>query len=132
MTEETQEERTVDIEDAVQRASTMTRGQIISTGSPNRSNNQRKFLRGLGQSLSPVVYVGARGAIRSVVKAVEEQLEIHELIKIRVHESAGMTPEIAALWLRGETGADIIHIVGHNLVIYKPRKEKPTIKLPRD
>lgn len=132
MTEETPQERTVDIDDAVARASTMTRGQIVSTGSPTRTNNQRKFLRGLGQSLNPVVYIGARGAIRSVVQAVEEQLEIHELIKLRVHESSGMSTEVAALWLRGETGADIIHIIGHNLVLYRPRKEKPTLKLPKD
>lgn len=131
MTEELREERTIDIEDSIARAATMTRGQIIATGSPDRTNAQRKFLRGMGQTLQPVVYVGARGAIRSVVNAVSEQLEIHELIKIRVHESAGMTTEVAALWLRGETGADIVQILGHVLVLYKPRKEKPTIKLPK-
>ena len=132
MTEEPQEERTVDIDDAIAAAATMTRGQILTSGSPERTNAQRKFLRGLGQSLAPVVYVGARGAIRSVVNAVIEQLEIHELIKIRVHESSNMTTEVAALWLRGETGADIVQIMGHNLVLYKARKEKPSIRLPKD
>lgn len=126
------DDRTVDLEDFVTRAASMTRGQILSEGSPTRTNNQRKYLRGLGQTLAPVVYVGARGAIRSVVKAVEDQLEAHELIKVKVHESAAISTEVAALWLRGETGADIVQVLGHTLILYKQRPLKPTIKLPKD
>lgn len=132
MSDSNADDRTVDLEDFVNRAASLTRGQLLTEGSPTRTNTQRKYLRGLGQALAPVVYVGARGAIRSVVKAVAEQLDAHELIKVKIHESAALPTEVAALWLRGETSADIVQVLGHTVVLYKQRALKPTIKLPRD
>lgn len=131
MSEEHALDRTIDLEDFERRAAETTRGKIITDGSPKLTNSQRKFLRGMGQPLQPLVMVGARGPIRSVVKALEDQLEAHELVKVKVHESAKIESDVAALWLRGETGANIIHILGHTILLYKARSQKPTIKLPK-
>lgn len=124
-------DRTVDLEDFEKRAAATTRGKLIVEGSPKLSNAQRKFLRGLGQPLQPIVMIGARGPIRSIVDATVDQLEAHELIKIKIHESARLEPEVVALWLRGETGAEIVHVLGHIVLLYKERPKKPTIKLPK-
>lgn len=131
MSEEHVPDRTVDLEDFERRAAETTRGKIITAGSPSLNNNQRKFLRGMGQPLQPLVMIGARGPIRSVVTALQDQLEAHELVKVKLHESAKIETDVAALWLRGETSANIIHILGHTILLYKARPQKPTIKLPK-
>lgn len=131
MRDDSPSDRTVDLEDFETRAAATTRGQLIVDGSPTLSNAQRKYLRGLGQPLHPLVMIGARGPVRSVAEATEAQLEAHELIKIKIHESASLRPEVVALWLRGETGAEIVHVLGHTALLYKARAQKPTIKLPK-
>lgn len=131
MSEEYAPDRTVDLEDFETRAAATTRGKIILDGSPTLTATQRKFLRGMGHALQPLVMVGARGPIRSVVDAVSDQLEAHELIKVKLHDSSKVSADVGALWLRGETGANIIHILGHTVLLYKARAQKPTIKLPK-
>lgn len=124
-------DRTVDLEDFEKRAHGLSKNQVVEAGSPDLSREQRKYLRGLAHDLSPVVMLGARGPVRTVVDATDEQLHAHELIKVKLHESADIDIRVAALWLRGETGAQIIQLVGHTAVLYKARPKKPTIKLPK-
>lgn len=44
--------------------------------------HQKNYLRGLAHSLRPVVLIGQGGIQPPVIKAIDEALEIHELIKI--------------------------------------------------
>ena len=46
---------------------------------------QRAFLRSHAQALDPVVSVGKDGASDSVVKALDDALTVHELVKVRFH-----------------------------------------------
>lgn len=131
MQEESAADRTVDMEPFEAKARQSTRFQLIDAGSPDLNKNQIKFLRGLGQPLQPLVMIGARGPILSIVPALEEQLQAHELVKIKVHDTADLSIEAVALWLRAETDAQIVHILGHTVLFYKPRKKKRLIQLPK-
>jgi hypothetical protein len=48
------------------------------------SEPQKKYLRGLGHALKPIVMVGDAGVSASVVAELDACLEHHELVKIRV------------------------------------------------
>ena len=47
---------------------------------------QKKYLKGLAHSLKPTVFVGQKGAVPSVIKALDEALDTHELIKVKFIE----------------------------------------------
>jgi RNA-binding protein len=48
------------------------------------SSTERKKLRGLAHGLKPVVQVGSEGTTPGVIKAIQEALQTHELIKVQL------------------------------------------------
>jgi RNA-binding protein len=88
------------------------------------SNAQKKFLRKLGHSLSPVVYIGKEGLSETVVAAIDEALDFHELLKIKIvntdkiskHEAADQVPEV--------TRSQLVQLIGKTLLIYRRNNKK--------
>jgi RNA-binding protein len=92
------------------------------------TGKQRRHLRALGHHLDPVVQVGREGVTDALVKAAAQQLEAHELIKVKIgegdrHEAAGLLAE--------KTGAEVAQVLGRTALLYRPRKDKPAIELPK-
>lgn len=48
------------------------------------TSTQRKHLRGLAHSLQPIVRVGQKGLSASVFDEVDQALDAHELIKVKL------------------------------------------------
>ncbi len=90
---------------------------------------QRRHLRGLAHDLKPVVLVGQQGISEGVVQAVDEALEQHELIKVRLHEPEDKKSMAQDLALR--SGAELCGLVGHTAILYREREDEPTIVLPQ-
>ena len=44
---------------------------------------QKKYLKGLAHGMKPLVFVGQKGLSPAVIKAVDESLKKHELIKLK-------------------------------------------------
>ena len=44
---------------------------------------QKKYLRGLVHGMKPLVFVGQKGLSSTVIQAVDESLEKHELVKVK-------------------------------------------------
>lgn len=74
--------------------------------------------------------VGHGGLTPALAAQVEAQLEIHELIKLKVLESAPVTPEVTALWLHEGLAVEVHQIVGRVVLCYRQREKDPTIRLP--
>ena len=94
---------------------------------PALTGKQRKYLRGRAHSLQPVVVVGHAGVTEGVVRAVDEALATHELIKVRFHEpedKRGAADDLAT-----ETESALCGLVGHTVILYRPRPDTPTIVL---
>ena len=51
---------------------------------PELASYQRKALRGLANPLRPVVHVGEAGVSDAVLRALDEALLAHELVKVRL------------------------------------------------
>lgn len=89
----------------------------------------RRFLRGRGHHLEPIVRVGQGGVTDGVVQATEAALLDHELIKIRVRD-APEDRKIVAANLGERCGAEVVQILGKTILLYRAHPEEPKIKLP--
>lgn len=94
------------------------------------TGKQRKYLRGLAHNLDPVVMVGQRGVTGSVVRQVDLALTDHELIKVKVGGECPVDREEAAGILAMQTECEVAGTIGRIVILYRPRREKPTIELP--
>ena len=94
------------------------------------TGKQRRYLRGLGQRLTATLHVGVEGVSDAVVRQADAQLEIHELIKIRVGENAPEDRHDTAEALAARTHAHLAQVIGRTALLYRTRKEEPTLVLP--
>lgn len=91
---------------------------------------QKRYLKGLAHSLKPVVMIGNNGLTPAVVAEIDNALNHHELIKIRVSgqerdERKQMLEQIAS-----ETHSDLVLEIGNIGGFYRASPE-PQIMLPR-
>lgn len=94
------------------------------------TGKQRRYLRSLGHDLKPIVQVGKHGIDDGVVAAVEQALADHELVKLRLGETAGLDRHDAARAIAHRTGSEVAQVLGNTLLLYRARPDDPTIVLP--
>ena len=95
---------------------------------PQIKSSQRKWLRGQAHSLDPIVHVGKAGVTDAVVVTLQEALTCHELIKVRLH--APDDKKALAAELGSRAGADIVGLIGHIVILYRPHPTEPKLALP--
>ncbi|MEC5342794.1 ribosome assembly RNA-binding protein YhbY [Brenneria populi] len=96
----------------------------------NLSNKQKQHLKGLAHPLKPVVMLGNNGLTEGVLAEIEQALEHHELIKVKVAAEERETKTLIIEAIIRETGANNVQVIGHTLVLYRPSKEGKIV-LPR-
>jgi RNA-binding protein len=94
------------------------------------NDKQKRYLKGLAHSLKPVVMIGNKGLTENVSAEINNALEQHELIKVRVSgqekaDRANMLDEICQ-----QTQSELVMVIGHIGAFYRKAKE-PKITLPR-
>lgn len=90
---------------------------------------QSDYLKRLGQSLSPVVSIGAGGLTKSVIKQIDAALDRDELIKVKVPYGRRARRDEVLYELAPTCGASLIERVGDAALLYR-RAAKPIIVLP--
>lgn len=94
------------------------------------SGKQKRFLRGLGHDLKPVIMVGKGEISEALVNETAEALASHELIKVKILESCMMDRFEVADALAVACAAEVAQVLGRTLLLYKRAKE-PKIELPK-
>ena len=94
------------------------------------SESQKKFLRGLGHQLKPVIMVGDAGLTDSLLNEFCSTIEHHELIKIRVRASNRETRDTIISQLCQKGSAELVTRIGNVALIYRRNDETPQIPLP--
>lgn len=94
------------------------------------SGKDRRFLRGMGHHLDPVLQLGKEGLSEAFVSAVDQALADHELVKIRVGESAPLERREAASAVAEAAGAELAQVLGRTFLLYRPNGDAPLIALP--
>ena len=91
---------------------------------------QKKYLKGLAHGLKPTVFVGQKGTVPSVVKALDEALDTHELIKVKFVEFKEKTQKEAIVAaLEQETSAERVGMIGHVAILYRRQKDPDKRKI---
>lgn len=94
------------------------------------TKSQIKFLRGEAHNLKPVVMIGGNGVTESVLEELNKALDHHELIKVKVRAEDREDKNEIIEYLCQKANAHKIHVIGHNLVLYRQSKDKK-ILLPK-
>ncbi len=110
----------------------MTKETEIKPG-PLLTSKQKKFLKGLGHHLSPVISIGKDGLEEKIISATNLELARHELIKVKLGKNSPAGKEEAADYLLAHTGSSLVQIIGKTILLYKknPKLDRELqIKLP--
>ena len=94
------------------------------------STKQKQFLKGLAHHLSPVVMLGGNGLTEGVLAEIDNALNHHELIKVKIAGADRETKQLIIDAIVRETKSSNVHTIGHILVLYRP-SEEGKIQLPR-
>ena len=94
---------------------------------------EKKYLRGLAHDMKPIVLIGKEGITEGIVRATDEGLSQHELIKIKFNDYKEKSQKEAMLGeLVDQIGSAQVGMIGHTAILYRPQidPEKRRISLP--
>lgn len=92
------------------------------------TGRRRRELRGKGQRLEPAVFVGDAGITDGVLRALDEALRAHELVKVRMRQPADK--KAMAAELGAASGATVLGLVGHTVLLYREKSGDPPVESP--
>ncbi len=84
---------------------------------------RRRIKRELS-SEKPTTWIGKNGATEQVIAEISRQLDKREMVKIKMLKSAlrNKEAETMASEIAQQTGANLIDVRGHTMMLYKRRK----------
>lgn len=97
------------------------------------NEQQKKFLRGLGHQLKPVIIVGDAGLSDSLLAEFESTLAHHELIKVRVRVGDRDARDEIIEKLCAVSSAQLIQRIGNVALLFRQnlrKKPEKRIRMP--
>ena len=94
---------------------------------------QQKYLRGAAHNLKPVVFIGQKGVAGSVIAAIDEAFNKHELIKIKFNEFKEKAEKKSIIEIiEQQTRGQLCGLIGHVAIFYRRHRDpdKRKITLP--
>jgi len=102
----------------------------LYNGGMELSERQRKYLRGIGHSLNPVVLIGQHGVTPAVIAETQRALADHELIKVKFRGAEREQRDAGLTQLASATESILVQRIGHTALYYKRRIDRPGIVIP--
>jgi RNA-binding protein len=94
------------------------------------TERQRKYLRGLGHVLNPVLMIGSAGVTPAVIAEARRALHDHELIKVKYRGAERVERDAGLANLATSTESVLVQKIGHTALYYKRRNDRPGIVIP--
>ncbi|GAA0432105.1 MAG: ribosome assembly RNA-binding protein YhbY [Bacillota bacterium] len=94
------------------------------------TGKQKRFLRAQANQLKPIFQVGKIGVNQNMIDQIEDALEKRELLKVSILQNCMDDKDTVAEQLATGTDAEIVQIIGNNIVLYKESTENKQIRLP--
>lgn len=88
------------------------------------SEAQRKYLRGLGHALKPLVMVGDSGLSESLLAEYKSTLDHHELIKVQVRVGDREARDDMIEKLCKDSSATLVQRIGNVALVYRANPDK--------
>jgi len=92
---------------------------------------QTRFLRGHAHDLKALLQIGGKGVTPAFLAELNEVLERHELVKIKVGAEDREARDAMIAELAQATESALVQRIGHVAVLYRPSREQRQIVLPR-
>ena len=93
------------------------------------TTKQRAELKSMAMKMKPSFQIGKGGLNDAQTAQIDDYLRVHELIKIKVLDNSLYTAREAAEKLAEKINAEVVQVIGSNLVLYKRNEKEPVIKL---
>ncbi|MGQ9658797.1 MAG: ribosome assembly RNA-binding protein YhbY [Thermochromatium sp.] len=96
------------------------------------TEKQKRWLKSRVHHLKPVVIIGQHGLTESVLAEIENALDHHELLKVRINVGDRNEREVVIGLICERTGAELISRIGNVAAFYRhnPKKRDPIV-LPK-
>jgi len=94
------------------------------------TGKQRSYLRGKANKLDPYVHIGKEGLNEAVYEKIDEVLDDHELVKVRILDNSLEDINEVANQVCESLGAELVQVIGNVFVIYRRNMEEPIYDLP--
>ncbi len=93
---------------------------------------QKRHLRRLGHSLKPVVLTGAAGLTPNVMHEIDQALDDHELVKVKIVADDRADRKARMERICEETGAELVQAMGNIALLFRRSRieKKRRIALP--
>lgn len=95
------------------------------------TSKQRAYLRGLANTLEPVLLIGKGGLNDNMTVDIDAALEAKELIKVKILNNSTAEPREVSIEIAEKTGAEVVQVIGGKFILYRQSVENPTIVLPK-
>lgn len=95
------------------------------------SGKEKRYLRSLANTMEPIVQVGKAGVNESVLYSLNEALEARELVKVKVLKNCLDEVDEVAEALAEQSKAELVQVIGRNVLLYRRHPKKPVIELPK-
>ena len=93
------------------------------------TSGQRAQLRKMANTMKATEQVGKAGITENLIRQLDETLEIKEMFKINVLETAFMTTKECAGQLAEALDADVVQCIGSKIVLYRPASDPEKRKI---
>ncbi|MBQ9327466.1 MAG: ribosome assembly RNA-binding protein YhbY [Solobacterium sp.] len=93
------------------------------------TGKQKRYLRSLAATENAMFQIGKDALSDNLIRTVGQSFNTHELVKVKVLKTCPVDPKELAFDLSMNTGSEIVQIIGHTIVLYRPL-DHPVILLP--
>ncbi len=93
------------------------------------TSKQRAKLRSLANNIDTIFQIGKGGIGENFLKQMTDALEAREIVKVRVLETAFISPREACEEVCEAIGAEPVSVIGSKFVVYKESVNNKTIEL---
>ena len=93
------------------------------------TGKQRSYLKSLAHNLDPILIIGKGGVTDNTIKQLNDALEKHELIKIKILNNNMEDPKHVQERILEVLKAEFVQFIGAKFTIYRASKDGH-IKLP--
>ena len=94
------------------------------------SRSQVKYLKGIAHHLQPVVTVAAKGLSENVMMELEQTLERHELIKVKLRQDRDERA-LTVTEIEARCGASLVMSIGQTATFFRRNEKDPQLALPK-
>ena len=95
------------------------------------TSKQRAYLRGLANTMEPILHAGKGGISDAMIKQADDALEARELSKGKVLETAPASAREVAEEIAAKVNAEVVQVIGRTFVLFRQKEKDSQIKLPR-